>query len=171
MLELYKPHIEDLWFKEKMMNDEQTMSYNHAYGGTIPFPKDYWADWYNRWIINHNNKCFYRYIKENDIFVGEVAYHFDGERKIYIADVIVYAPYRGKGYGRNGLLLLCEAAKENGLMEIYDDIAIDNSSVALFLKCGFVEVLRTSEFVLVKKELWVKQIPIYWAIKLIHDVQ
>ena len=153
MLELYKPHIEDLWFKEKMMNDEQTMSYNHAYGGTIPFPKDYWADWYKRWIINHNNKCFYRYIKENDIFVGEVAYHFDGERKIYIADVIVYAPYRGKGYGRNGLLLLCKAAKENGLMEIYDDIAIDNSSIALFLKCGFVEVLRTREFVLVKKEL------------------
>ena len=67
--------------------------------------------------------------------------------------MIVYAPYRGKGYGRNGLLLLCEAAKENGLMEIYDDIAIDNSSVALFLKCGFVEVMRTSEFVLVKKEL------------------
>ena len=40
MLELYKPHIEDLWFKEQMMSDEQTMAYNHAYGGTIPFPKE-----------------------------------------------------------------------------------------------------------------------------------
>ena len=107
MLELYKPHIEDLWFKEKMMSDEQTMAYNHAYGGTIPFPKEYWADWHDRWIINHNNKRFYRYIKENGTFIGEVAYHFDGERQIYIADVIIYAPYRGKGYGRNGLLLLC----------------------------------------------------------------
>ena len=135
MLELYKPHIEDLWFKEKMMSDEQTMAYNHAYGGTIPFPKEYWADWHDRWIINHNNK------------------RFDGERQIYIADVIIYAPYRGKGYGRNGLLLLCETAKGNGIMELYDDIAIDNSSVALFLKCGFVEVLRTTEYVLVKKEL------------------
>ena len=38
MLELYKPLVDDLWFKEKMMGDEQTMSYNHAYGGTIPFP-------------------------------------------------------------------------------------------------------------------------------------
>ena len=141
MLELYKPHIEDLWFKEKMMSDEQTMAYNHAYGGTIPFPKEYWADWHDRWIINHNNKRFYRYIKENGTFIGEVAYHFDGERQIYIADVIIYAPYRGKGYGRNGLLLLCETAKDNGIMELYDDIAIDNSSVALFLKCGFVEVL------------------------------
>lgn len=26
MLELYEPNIEDLWFKEKMMSDEQTMS-------------------------------------------------------------------------------------------------------------------------------------------------
>ena len=38
MIELYKPNLEELWFKEKMMNDEDTMSYNHAYGGTIPFP-------------------------------------------------------------------------------------------------------------------------------------
>ena len=153
MLELYQTHIEDLWFKEKMMSDEQTMAFSHACGGTIPFPEEYWADWYDRWIINHNNKRFYRYIKENDTFIGEAAYYFDEERQIYIADVIIYAPYRGKGYGRNGLLLLCETAKGNGIMELYDDIAIDNSAVALFLKCGFVEVLRTTEYVLVKKEL------------------
>lgn len=153
MFELYEPHIGDLWFKKKMMGDEQTMSYNHAYGGTIPFPKEYWADWYDRWIATHDGKRFYRYIKDEDTFVGEVAYHFDGERQHYIADVIIYAPHRGKGYGRKGLLLLCEAAKANGIKELYDDIAIDNSSVALFLKCGFTEVLRTSEYVLVKKEI------------------
>ena len=153
MLELYTPMVEDLWFKEQMMSDEQTMSYNYAYGGTIPFPKDRWAEWYDRWIINHDGKRFYRYIKENDVFVGEVAYHFDCKQQINIADVIVYAPYRGKGYGRKGLLLLCESAKANGIKELYDDIAIDNSSVALFLKCGFVETLRTSEYILVKKEL------------------
>ena len=44
MLELYVPNIEDLWFKEKIMSDEQTMSYNHAYGGTISFPKEDWAN-------------------------------------------------------------------------------------------------------------------------------
>ena len=48
---------------------------------------------------------------------------------------------------------LYETAKANGIKELYDDIAIDNSSVSLFLKCGFAEVLRTSEFVLVKKEI------------------
>ena len=153
MLELYEPHVEDLWFKEKMMGDEQTMSYNHAYGGIIPFPKEDWADWYDMWLTNHNGKRFYRYIKDEGTFVGEVAYHFDEERQIYIADVIIYAPHRGQGYGHKGLLLLCETAKVNGIKELYDDIAVDNASVALFLKCGFVEVLRTSEYILVKKVL------------------
>ena len=153
MLELYEPHIEDLWFKEKMLSDEPTMSYNHAYGGMIPFPKERWAGWYDRWIKNHDGKRFYRYVRQNDAFVGETAYHLDEERQMYIADVIIYAPYRGKGYGRKALLMLCEAAKGNGIQELYDDIAIDNSAVALFLNAGFTEVLQTGEYILVKKEL------------------
>ena len=154
MLELYEPRIEDLWFKKKMMDDEQTMAYNQAYGGTIPFPKEKWTNWHQRWITDHGGKRFYRYIQDNDAFVGEVAYYFDEERQIYIADVVIYAPYRGKGYGRKALQLLCEIAKENGIKELYDDIAIDNSSVELFLKCGFEEVLRSNEYILAKKELW-----------------
>lgn len=153
MLELYEPHIEDLWFKEKMLGDEETMSYNHAYGGTIPFPKEKWANWYERWITNHCGKRFYRYLKAQDTFVGEIAYYFDEERAVYIADVLVYAPYRGNGYGRQGLLLLCESARRNGIKELYDDIAIDNPSVGLFLQCGFAEELRTREYILVKKKL------------------
>lgn len=154
MIELYKPDVNDLWFRKRMMSDEQTMSYNHASGGSIAFPEECWTDWYDRWITNSNGQRFYRYIKENNSYIGETAYYFDAERQIYIADVVVYAPYRGKGYGREGLLLLCEAAKENGVKELYDDIAVDNSSVLLFLKCGFAEVLRTSEYILVKKELF-----------------
>ena len=38
MLTLHKPGYEDLWFRQKMLGDEETMSYNHAWGGTIPFP-------------------------------------------------------------------------------------------------------------------------------------
>ena len=153
MIELYTPAIEDLWFKEKILSDKETMSYNHAYGGTIPFTKEKWESWHNRWIINHENKRFYRYITDNDTFIGEVAYRFDDEEQRYFADVIVYAPHRGKGYGRAALLLLCETAKNNGIQELYDAIAIDNPSVALFLKCGFIEVSRTGEYILVKKEL------------------
>lgn len=148
MIELYKPNVDDLWFKEMMMSDESTMSYNH---GTIAFPESKWDSWYQRWM--KDDKRFYRYLCDDDTFVGEVAYYLDLEREIYIADVIIYAPYRGKGYGHEVLTLLCEYAKNNGVMELYDDIAIDNPSINLFLKCGFKEVLRTDEYVLVRKEL------------------
>ena len=30
MLELVIPTLEDLWFREKLMADEETMAYNHA---------------------------------------------------------------------------------------------------------------------------------------------
>lgn len=153
MLEFYIPSPEDLWFKETMLGDALTMAYNHACGGTIPFPKEKWASWYDRWIVYHEDKRFYRYIADHGTFIGEVAYRFDDEEQKYMADVIVYAPYRGKGYGRKALLLLCEAAKNNGVETLYDAMAIDNPSIALFLKCGFAEVLRTDAYVLVKKEL------------------
>lgn len=153
MIELYKPDVEDLWFRQKMLSDGETMSYNHAWGGTIMFPEEKWADWHDRWVCNHEDKRFYRYIMENGIFVGEVAYHLDEERQIYIADVIVFVPYRSRGYGRQALLLLCDIARENGVQTLYDDIAIDNPSIALFADCGFMQVMQTDEYVLVKKEL------------------
>lgn len=45
------------------------------------------------------------------------------------------------------------AAKQNGIKQLYDDIAIDNPSVTMFLKNGFVEEYRTSEIIMLKKEL------------------
>ena len=39
-----------------MLADEDTMSYNHAWGGTIPWPEDQWKDWYDHWIVDHNGK-------------------------------------------------------------------------------------------------------------------
>ena len=153
MVELYKPKLEDLHFKQTMLADEATMSYNHAYGGTLPFPMEKWAGWYDRWIVHHDGKRFYRYIRKKDTFLGEAAYHLDEERKIYLADVIVYAPYRGKGYGHAALRLLCDAAKENGIRALYDEIAIDNPAIILFQTCGFDEISRTEQSVLVKKIL------------------
>ena len=39
MLHLYKPELEDLWFREKLLSDPDTMSYNNKWGGTIDFPQ------------------------------------------------------------------------------------------------------------------------------------
>jgi len=155
MIQLYIPKLEDLWFRQMFMADEETMSYNHNWGGTIPFPEENWADWYEDWIVNPAGKRFYRYLQDeaSGEFVGEIAYHYDGERKIHIADIIVYEKYRGKGFGEQGLHMLCEAAKLNGLEFLYDDIAIDNLAINLFLKVGFIEEYRTDEIIMLKKEL------------------
>ena len=154
MLTLYEPKYEDLWFRQRMLADEETMSYNHAWGGTIPWPKEKWACWYDDWIVNHEGKRYYRYLKDMDgQYVGEIAYHYDAERKHKTASVIIYSPYRRKGYGGEALDLLCAAAKSNGAAVLYDDIAIDNPAVRLFLKHGFMEECRTEEIIYLRKEL------------------
>ncbi len=154
LITLFTPSLEDLWFRRKMMADPETMSYNHAWGGTIPFPQEEWRDWYDFWIVNHEDKRYYRYLMDNTgRFIGEIAYHYDSGRNLYVADVIVHAPYRGKGYGNIGLDLLCSAAKKNGVDVLYDDIAIDNPAITMFLKHGFIEEYRTDEIIMLKKEL------------------
>ena len=40
MLETVIPTLEDMWFRESLLADEETMSYNHAWGGTISWPKE-----------------------------------------------------------------------------------------------------------------------------------
>ena len=153
MLTLYRPKQTDLWFRQALLADEETMSYNHAWGGTIAFPEEDWADWYDYWIAHPEGKRFYRYLSDGGLFVGEIAYHYDAELSGFVADVIVYAPARGKGYGRAGLRLLCAAAKENGITELYDDIASDNPAVGLFLRHGFAEAFRTDGKIVLKKTL------------------
>ena len=153
MIELVIPTLEDMWFREMLLADEKTMAYNHAWGGTIPFPKEKWQSWYQHWIVDHENLRYYRYLKNENAFVGEIAYHYDPEYDGYIANIIIFSEYRGRGYGAKGLKMLCLAAKENQIPVLYDDIAIDNSAINMFFKEGFLEEYRTAEKVILKKEL------------------
>ena len=155
MLCLYKPTLDELWFRQELLSDPDTMSYNNAWGGVISFPKNEWQDWYDYWFAEKGDKRFYRYLLNTDTnqFVGEAAYHFDDSRSIYICDIIVHDKYRGNGYGTEGLLLLCEATKENGIDILYDDIAADNPSVQLFLNNGFTVDFQTEDVVMVKRVL------------------
>ena len=150
----YKPRLEDLWFRQAMLADPETMSYNNAWGGTIPFPRDGWADWFDGWVTNPDRR-FYRYITsgKSRSFVGEAAWHFDEDRRIYLADVIVFARCRGQGYDRAGLELLCATARKAGIRERYDDIAPNNPAVGLFLRSGFREESRSPEAVLLRRTL------------------
>ena len=158
MVRFYLPRYEDLWFRQKLLGDAATMSYNHAWGGTIDFPESRWAAWYDKWIQSAGSSRFYRYLQNEDgVFVGEAAYHLDGET--CMADIIVFSEYRGKGYGTQGLHLLCEEAKHRGIETLYDDIAADNPSIRLFLKAGFTEEYRTADSIMLKKRLTWSHIP------------
>ncbi len=94
------------------------------------------------------------YLKNQDgQFVGEIAYHYDDEIQHEIANVIIYSKYRKNGYGSEALDLLCSMAKNNGVSLLYDDMAIDNPAITLFLKHGFAEDSRTEEKIILKKKL------------------
>ena len=153
MLESYRPQIGDLWFRKAFLSDPETMAYNRAWGGVIAFPEEKWPEWYALWVEAPESERFYRYLRDGDRFVGEIAWHRDATRGIYLADVIVPAEYRGRGYGRAGLRLLCAAAREAGVDALYDDIARDNPAIALFLSEGFCEEYRTDAIIMLKKQL------------------
>lgn len=153
MLTVYTPAYRDLRFRQAMLADEETMSYNHAWGGTVAFTEDRWEDWYDRWILHPDGQRYCRYLKNEDgQFVGEIAWHRDEETNMYMADVLICAEYRRKGYGSQALDLLCKAAEDAGITELYDRIAADNPALGLFLRHGFSEVFRTDAFILVRKE-------------------
>ena len=137
------------------MADEETMSYNKAWGGTIPFPKEEWEKWYQSFFDASESLQYYRYLYDtvNKNFVGEIAYHYDTQRKIHICSVIILAKYRNQGFGTSGIKLLCEAARKNGISVLYDDIAADNPSYRLFLKNGFKIDYQNNDVVMVKKNL------------------
>lgn len=161
-LALHVPTIEELWFRQKMMADPETMAYNRAWGGTIPWPQEAWPAWFDHWIARPEGERFYRYLKDEETgaFVGEIAYHWDREADMCLANVIVFAPHRGRGFGRAGLRLLCEAAKAQGVDVLFDDMARDNPAMDLFLSEGFELVEEREKIILLKKSFWNCRIPI-----------
>ncbi len=152
---LKKPTFDELVFRQKLMLDEDTMSYNKAYGGTIEFPKENWANWYKHWILDDSKDYFYRYIFDKNIneFVGEISYRKDKQEDCYICSIIILHKYRNKGYGKKALTMLCDIAKQNGINSLFDNIALNNPSLSLFLKLGFKICYQNNEFTRVKIDL------------------
>lgn len=152
MLRLYKPKLENLGYRQALLSDKSTMSYNESWSGTIDFPKENWETWYKRWVLADESDRYYRTLYSEDVqgFVGEVAYHYDTSYRAHMVNILVEAKYRGLGYGKEGLLLLIKAAKKRGIPKLCDDIAIDNPGLALFLHLGFTEAWRNEKHILVE---------------------
>ena len=155
MLKAITPKLEELSFRQALLADEETMQYNHQYGGTIEFPEEKWSDWYQRWVDQESGERYFAFLfsEEKNAYIGEIAFYYDESEQAYITNIIVHSKYRGCGYGKEGLMLLCKAAEERGITALCDNIAVDNPSINLFMKLGFHEIWRNQEVVMVKKEL------------------
>ena len=168
---LIVPNLEDYWYEEKVQADPLSMSYNAGYDvsyygyhydtGCIDFPKERWEDLYNKRIKENR---FFAYIKDNDIneFVGYVNYQYNKSDDRYECGIVIESNYRGKGYSKKSLQLLCDEARKNGIKELYDNFEINRGhTLDIFKDVGFKIVERQSwkkfgkdvEGVLVKIEL------------------
>ena len=134
------PEFNELNFRQELLADEKTMSFNEKYGGSIDFSEDKWQSWYDKWI--NSDDRFYYYIMGNNKPVGECCIYKEDDR--WICSLIVKDEYRNNGYGKKALMFLIDLAKKLDIDELYDNIGISNPSLNLFLKCGF-EVVDTNE--------------------------
>ncbi|MBR2894813.1 MAG: hypothetical protein IKC03_04025, partial [Oscillospiraceae bacterium] len=117
MLELYIPQVEDMWFAQTLQEDAQTMSYNagwdvsyhgyHPETGCIDLPRDRWQAKHDR-LVGKEPDCFYAFVREreNGRFLCEVNFHYTADKNWWDMGVLVYAPFRGQGYGYRALELL-----------------------------------------------------------------
>ena len=65
--------------------------------------------------------------------------------------IIIDSNYRNIGIGNAVLNLLIDDAKQKGINELYDEIAIDNPAINLFLKNSFMIVKQNNESIVIKK--------------------
>ena len=153
-LSLYIPELEDLWYEEKLQSDPNTMSYNAGYNvsyygyhydtGCIDFPKERWKEVYNKRI---DENIFFAYIKDNNLneFVGYCNYYYNKNEDRYECGLLIEFKYRGKGYSKESLKLLCNKARENGIKELYDNFEIDReNTLRVFESVGFKIIGKSS---------------------------
>ncbi|MBR4462918.1 MAG: GNAT family N-acetyltransferase [Erysipelotrichaceae bacterium] len=145
-LELYIPQRDDGWFYVKMMSDPKTMSYNAPWfppDGCIPNTEEEWNDLCDGWL-NHEPERFYAFLKRKSdgVFVGDVNYHYNPERDWYDMGIVIYAPERGKGYGKQGLRLLLEKAfRIDGISRLHNDFEISrDAAYRIHKSVGFKEI-------------------------------
>lgn len=151
-LSLHVPACEELWYRRKIMQDPETMSYNKGYDlnfegydketGCIAFPKRQWADWHAR-FIGQEPRNFYAYIvREPDgEWIGEVNVHKAADADWYEMGIVLEAKYRGRGYAADALRLLLQHAFERmGAKAIHNDFEEERrAAVQAHLAAGFTK--------------------------------
>ncbi|MBO4562600.1 MAG: GNAT family N-acetyltransferase [Clostridia bacterium] len=144
-LKLYIPRNEDGWFYIKMMSDPATMAYNAPWfppDGCIPDPEDEWKSLQTEWIGREPIR-FYAFLQRvtDGAFVGDVNYHLSRDGDWCDMGIVIYAPERGKGYGKEGLRLLVDRAlRIDGVACLHNDFETTrDAAYSIHKSVGFRE--------------------------------
>lgn len=171
-LHLHIPAYEELGYRQKLMADPDTMSYNKGYDmdldgydrqtGCMSFPEREWADWY-AYFVGNEPKRFYAYVvRDSDgAFIGEVNVHQNPGAPYYDMGIVLEARYRGMGHAVPALrLLLRHAFEEMGATAIHNDFEETRvAAVKTHLAAGFTVYKRENGIVklMITREQYEKQ--------------
>ena len=151
-LSVYLPKVEDFWFRQAMEADPDTMAYNagwevnfsgyHPDTGCIDLPPKGWQAEHDR-LVGHEPEQFYGYLQRgmDGAFVGEVNFQPAGP-DVWSMGVLLYAPFRGKGYGHKALELLLERAFVTDKVPMLQNSFEEGreAAMAIHLAAGFRQV-------------------------------
>lgn len=158
-LYLHIPSLDELWYRQRIMSDPDTMSYNRGYDlsfsgyhkdtGCIDFPEGEWKDWYD-YFIGREPERYYAYIarREDGTFIGEVNVHREPGAPWHEMGVVIEAKHRGMGYASEALgLLLRQAFEVLGADAVHNDFEdIRGAAAQAHLSAGFSEHSRSAGF-------------------------
>lgn len=153
-LSIYIPELTDYWYEQKLLSDKLTMSYNAGYDvsykgyhydtGCIDFEEEKWQEKYNK---RKEENTFFAYLKDDikNEFVGYINYQYNKQEKRYECGIVIEATKRGQNYAKEGLKLLCNYAKEQGIKSLYDSFELDRkNTLTVFEKIGFKIIEKTT---------------------------
>lgn len=157
-LALYIPRLEDMWFAQRMQEDPETMAYNagwdvsygsyHPDTGCIDLPESAWAAKHQR-LVGHEPEQFYAFlrVRETGDFAGYVNFRWDADEGRYDMSVVLYAPYRGRGWGSEALeLLLRRAFLACGVPALHNTFETTRApAIAIHKRAGFRQVGTTQD--------------------------
>ena len=171
-LYLHIPAYEELWYRQKIMQDPDTMSYNKGYDlkfndydketGCIAFPPNKWTDWYTSFIGQEPHRFYAYIVRESDgEFIGEVNVHRNADAGWYEMGIVLEAKYRGKGYAAAALRLLLQYAFEKmGAEAVHNEFEEERSAaVQTHLSAGFIRYRQENRIIelLITKEEYFRQ--------------
>ena len=145
------PSYEELKYTEELLSDEETMRFNEKWGGTVPFPKEKWQKFYDRFTEDEQVHYFHIYNLEG-VFVGEVSSRYDLFFSSYVLNIKVMYRYRGNKHAYDALEKFLEYLfDEVGIDKIVDNVGHDSKAgLALLRQFGFMEIDQTDEYVLLE---------------------